>query len=168
MEISIPGGKCDLIRPWNRNGNLYAFCIVSTLMTCSRDSPRNLSLPANRLFFFPPNFQAENLIPGSCRASSETSSWSTYRSRTPSPCCVSPLPTWHGATYRRDTLTARSVSNFRHSTPLPRRNINKIITKDSSERLRKLSISEVNTYILVQISSEWASKSRIFHVICYV
>ena len=146
----------------------HPICIVFTLMTSSRDSPRNLSLPANRLFFFPPNFQAENLIPGSCRASSETSSWSTYRSRTPSPCCVSPLPTWHGATYRRDTLTARSVSNFRHSTPLPRRNINKIITKDSSERLRKLSISEVNIYILVQISSEWASKSRIFHVICYV
>ena len=75
-------------------------------------SPRNLSLPANKLFFFPPNFQAENLLTGSRKTSSDTSDLSRtasptppakslytntsqlYRSGSPSPCCVSPLPTW--------------------------------------------------------------------------
>lgn len=94
-------------------------------LSSPRGSPRNLSLPANRLFFFPPNFQAENLLPGSRKTSSDTSSLpktplgsrtasptppskslytttsQVYRSRSPSPCCASPLPSWHGASYRR-------------------------------------------------------------------
>ena len=92
----------------------------ASLTTSPRESPRNLSLPANRLFFFPPNFQAENLIPGSRKTSSDTSDLSKtplssrtasptppskslllHRSHSPSPGPVSPLPSWGGASYRQ-------------------------------------------------------------------
>ena len=64
---------------------------------------------------------------------------------------VVPPPCQHGtepATGRsrpvRHTGSGFYFSLIVFSTPLPRRNLNKIITKDSSERIRKYSINEVS------------------------